>query len=96
MDLVFGTIQKVQRRINPALKIVGILPTMFDARTKHAREVLTELRETYGADVLNTAIPLTVKLQDSVVAAQSILTFNTASPAAEAYRSLAQEVEARG
>jgi len=96
MDLLFRTIDKVQKRINPALKIVGILPTMHDARTVHAREVLEELRHTYTGQVCDTAIPLTVKLPDSAMAGQSIMKFNPGSPATEAYRHLAEEIEARG
>ncbi len=96
LDLLFQTIEKVQKRINPALKIVAILPTLHDARTLHAREVMEELRNTYGALVCDTAIPLTVKLPDSAMAGQSILKFNPGSPATEAYRKLAEEIEARG
>lgn len=96
LDLLFKTIEKVQKRINPGLKVVAILPTMHDARTLHAREVIEELRTTYGALVCNTAIPLTVKLPDSAMAGQSVLKFSPGSPATEAYRQLAEEVEARG
>lgn len=96
MDLLFRTIEKVQKRINPGLKIVAILPTMHDARTLHAREVIEELRTTYGQLVCNTAIPLTVKLPDAAMAGQSVLKFSPGSPATEAYRQLAVEVAARG
>lgn len=95
MDLLFGTIGKVQARLNQKLKITGILPTMFDARTTHGREVLEELRETYGAQLFETVIPLTVKLADSAMAGKSIISFHQQSPAAAAYRALAEEVEKR-
>jgi chromosome partitioning protein len=94
MDLLFDTIRKVQARINPQLRVIGILPTMYDSRTLHAREVLDELRRTYPELLLKTVVPKTVKLPDSTVAGQSILKFQPASPAAEAYRELAKEVEA--
>lgn len=93
MELLFGTIRKVQARINPTLKVVGILPTMFDARTVHAREVLEELRQRYPELLLKTCVPKTVKLPDSTIAGQSILKFQPTSAAAEAYRELAREVE---
>ena len=96
LDLLFKTIEKVQKRINPGLKVVAILPTMHDARTLHAREIIEELRTTYGELVCETAIPLTVKLPDSVMAGKSVLAFSPGSPATEAYRRLAVEVEARG
>lgn len=96
MDLLFNTIEKVRARLNPQLKIAGILPTMYDGRTTHSREVLEELRATYAQQVFNTAIPLTIKLADSSMAGESIMQFNTNSPAAAAYRQLAVEVEERG
>jgi len=94
MELLFGTIKKVQARINPGLRIMGILPTKYDSRTLHAREVLEELQRTYPEMLLKSVVPRTVKLPDSTVAGQSILKFNTASVAADAYRKLASEVEA--
>jgi chromosome partitioning protein len=96
MDLLLQTIDKVRTRINPALQIAGILPTMCDARTTHAREVVEELRSTYGALVFDTVIPSTVKLQDSSMAGESILQFMPNSNATLAYLDLAGEVETRG
>ena len=96
MDLLFQTIAKVKARINPDLEIGGILATMFDSRTIHSREVLEELRDTYAEKLFRTVIPFTVKLQDSVMAGQSILRFTPGSPATQAYRALAEEVEQRG
>lgn len=95
MDLLFATVEKVQARLNRKLKVTGILPTMFDARTTHGREVLEELRETYGAQLFETVIPLTVKLADSTMAGKPIMSFHKQSPAATAYRALAEEVEKR-
>ncbi len=96
MDLLMQTIGKVRGRINPQLVIAGILPTLFDGRTLHAREVVEELRATYGDQVFTTVIPQTVKLQDSAMAGESILQFTPQSPATVAYRELAEEVEQRG
>ena len=96
MDLLFRTIEKVQARINRALYVMGILPTLYDARTTHAREVIEELRRVYPELMFRTVIPTTVKFADSTMAGQSILAFTPHSPAAEAYRALAMEVEHRG
>ncbi len=96
MDLLFQTIEKVQARINRTLQIMGILPTLYDGRTTHAREVIEELRRVYPKLMLDTVIPTTVKLADSTMAGESILTFTPHSPAADAYRALAREVEQRG
>lgn len=95
MELLFKTIEKVKARINPDLKLLGVLPTIYDSRTTHAREVLEELKTTYGSLVMNTVIPQTVKLADSAMAGRPILGFHTGSPAAKAYRELAQEVKRR-
>lgn len=96
MELLLQTIEKVRTRINPSLGITGILATMFDGRTTHSREVGEELRATYGDLVFTTIIPTTVKLQDSSLAGQSILQLASQSPAAQAYRELAKEIEHRG
>ncbi|MBV9468428.1 MAG: ParA family protein [Abitibacteriaceae bacterium] len=96
MDLLLQTIEKVRERINPSLSIAGILATMFNGRTTHSREVVEELHTTYGNQLFKTIIPTTVKLQDSAMAGESILQFTPQSPATQAYRELAEEVEARG
>ena len=96
MDLLFQTIEKVQARINRTFQIMGILPTLYDGRTTHAREVIEELRRVYPKLMLKTVVPTTVKLADSTMAGESILTFTPHSPAADAYRALAREVEHRG
>ena len=95
MDLLFQTIEKVQARLNPRLKIVGILPTMYDARTLHAREVLEELKRAYPKLILGAVVPHTVKFADSSMAGDSVLSLNPDSQAAAAYRELATEVEKR-
>ena len=96
MDLLLGTIEKVRARINPEVRIAGILATMYDGRTTHSREVLDELRSVYGDQVFQTVTPTTVKLPDSAMAGEPILTATPSSPAAQSYRDLAGEVESRG
>ena len=96
MELLFQTIAKVKARINPELEVAGVLATMYNGQTIHSREVLDELRETYGERLFRTVIPFTVKLQDSVMAGRSVLKDSPGSPAAQAYRDLAMEVEQRG
>jgi len=96
MELLLGTIAKVKARLNPELEISGILPTMFSGNTLHSREVLDDIRNTYRDRVYRTVIPYTVRLQDSAMAGQSVFQASPGSPAAQAYRELAQEVEERG
>jgi chromosome partitioning protein len=93
--LLKNTIDKVQERLNPRLKIDGVLGTMFDGRTLHGREVMQRLVEAWGDDVFHTVIRRTVKFSDSTVAGEPITTYAGTSAGAESYRTLAKEVLAR-
>jgi chromosome partitioning protein len=94
--LLVETIEKVRDRLNPAIRLDGILATMYDARTLHSREVLERVVETFGDRVLETVIGRTVKFPDASVAGEPITTFAPAHQAADAYRQLARELIARG
>lgn len=94
--LLIETIEKVRSRLNPALELDGILPTMFDGRTLHAREVLDRVFEVFGDKVFDTIIGRTVKFPDASVAGVPIVEFAPGHPAAQAYRQLARELVARG
>ncbi|MHB8794293.1 MAG: ParA family protein [Candidatus Nanopelagicales bacterium] len=93
--LLKDTIDKVTSRLNPDLEIIGVLPTMYDARTLHAREVLATVQQAFGDLVFQSVIHRTVKFQDAAVAGEPITDFAPGSPGAEAYRQLAREVLAR-
>ncbi len=94
--LLVETIEKVQDRINPRLEMDGILITMFDPRTLHAREVVSRVVEAFPDKVFHTAINRTVKFPDASVAAEPITTFASNNKGADAYRQLARELIARG
>lgn len=94
--LLVETIEKVQDRLNPAITLDGILVTMYDPRTLHSREVYDRVREAFGDRVLESVISRTVKFPDATVAAAPITSFAPNHPAAEAYRSMARELIARG
>jgi chromosome partitioning protein len=94
--LLVDTISKVADRLNPRLKIDGIVATMVDLRTLHSREVLQRVHEAFGAQVFDTTIARTVKFPDASIAAESILSFAPNHPGAESYRRLARELIARG
>jgi chromosome partitioning protein len=93
--LLKTTIDKVRERLNPKLKIDGVLGTMYDGRTLHGREVMERLVEAWGETVFHTVIRRTVKFSDSTVAGEPITSYATASTGAESYRQLAKEVLAR-
>jgi chromosome partitioning protein len=93
--LLTDTITKVTDRLNPRLEILGILGTMYDARTLHSREVLERVVQAFGDRVFHTVIRRTVKFPETTVAGEPITTYATTSPGATAYRTLAREVLAR-
>ena len=90
--LLTDTISKVAERLNPKLRIMGILGTMYDGRTLHSREVLERVVQAFGDDVFHTVIRRTVKFPETTVAGEPITTYASASPGADAYRMLAREV----
>ena len=93
--LLKDTIDKVMARLNPNLRILGVLATMYDPRTLHSREVLETVQKAFGDQVFTTVINRTVKFPDAAVAGEPITTFAASSSGAEAYRRLAREVLAR-
>ncbi len=94
LEQLLGTVSKVQRQINPKLKIEGILLTMVDARTNDARQVATLIRETYGGKlkVYNTEIPRSVRAAETAAEGKSIYAYDPKGKVAEAYRELTKEV----
>ncbi|MBK0417916.1 ParA family protein [Leucobacter sp. CSA1] len=94
--LLIETIEKVRDRLNPMIDLDGIIATMYDSRTLHAREVLERVVDTFGDKVFDTVIGRTVKLPDASVAAKPILDYAPANPASEAYLKLARELVERG
>lgn len=94
--LLIETIEKVRDRLNPRLQVDGILATMYDSRTLHAREVVARVSEAFGDVLLHTVIGRTVKFPDATVAAEPITTYAPSHAGAVAYRQLARELVARG
>jgi len=93
--LLTETIDKVTERLNPRLRVDGLLGTMYDGRTLHGREVLKTLVDGWGDAVFHTVIRRTVKFSDSTVAGEPITSYAPGSAGAEAYRQLAREVLVR-
>ena len=93
--LLVETIDKVRDRLNPAIRLDGVLATMYDPRTLHSREVLERVVDAFGDQVFHTVISRTVKFPDATVAGEPITVFAPNSPGAEAYRQLARELIAK-
>ena len=87
-----NTLAMVRENLNPDVKIEGILPTMFDSRTLHAREAVEILEESFGDLVFKTRIRKTVRYAEAPVKGASVLKYDPTGTAAEAYRDLAKEV----
>jgi chromosome partitioning protein len=87
-----GTLSMIRENLNPTVEIGGILPTMFDTRTIHAREAIEMLKETFGDLVFDTRIRKTVRYAEAPVRGVSVLKYDPTGQAAEAYRELAKEV----
>lgn len=92
LALLIETIEKVRERLNPQLHVEGILPTMYDGRTLHSREVLDRVRQAFGERLFRTAITRTIRFAEAPVAGEAILTYAPASSGAAQYRDLAKEV----
>lgn len=92
LSMLLDTLHKIKRRLNPQSEILGILPTMFNSRTRHAQEVLDELRATFGPRVFQTIIRSSIRFAESTLAKQPILEYAPSHAGSQAYRMLAQEV----
>lgn len=90
--LLVDIIGKVQKNTNPDLEILGILPTLYDRKTVHSREVLERILEAFPTGVFDTIISRTVRFPETTVAGEPITTFASSSAGASAYRRLAREV----
>jgi chromosome partitioning protein len=86
------TVEVVQERLNPELKVSGILACRVDSRTRHAREVVDMLRERSGDLVYQTVIRENIRLAECPSFGQPITRYDTRSAGADDYRALAQEV----
>ena len=95
MALLMDSIERIRERLNPRLQIDGILPTMYDPRTLHGKEVLARVEDAFGPQLFKTVIRKTVRFAEAPVAGEPILSYAPTSPGAEAYRKLAQEVMSR-
>lgn len=85
------TVEMVKDRLNPELKINGIIPCRVDKRTRLSMDVIDELKKRFNGMVYNTCIRETVKLAECPSFGQPITIYDTKSPGAEDYRTLAAE-----
>src|SRR3712207_4211959 len=91
-----NTLGMIRENLNPDVEIEGILPTLVDARTVHAKEALEILEETFGDRVFAARIRKTVRFAEAPVQGMSVLRYDPNGTAADAYRQLAKEVLSNG
>jgi chromosome partitioning protein len=87
-----NTLAMVRENLNPNVRVQGIVPTMYDGRTLHAREAIEILEEHFGDLVFTTRIRKTVRYAEAPVKGSSVLRYDPTGSAAQAYRDLAKEV----
>lgn len=92
LSQLLNTVHLVQRSVNEALAIDGVLLTMYDARLNLSRQVATEAREYFGGKVFETVIPRNVRLAEAPSFGKPIILYDVASVGAQAYMNVAREL----
>ena len=90
--MLMNTIQLVQRNLNPALKLEGVLMTMYDSRTNLSNEVVVEVQKYFKTKMYQTIIPRNVRLSEAPSHGQPVIDYDSKSKGAQVYMELAQEV----
>ena len=90
------TLSMIRENLNPDVDIAGILPTMVDTRTLHAKEAIEILEENFGDRVFGARIKKTVRFAEAPVKGMSVLKYDPNGQAADSYRRLAKEVLSNG
>ncbi|MEO8689780.1 MAG: ParA family protein [Solirubrobacteraceae bacterium] len=91
-----NTLSMIRENLNPDVDIAGILPTMVDSRTLHAKEAIQILEENFGDRVFGARIRKTIRFAEAPVKGMSVLKYDPSGTAADAYRQLAKEVLSNG
>lgn len=94
--LLLDTVQEIKSEVNPNLRIEGLLPTRYDGRTLHAREILDQTKGALGGTVrvFDAVVRESVRFKESPITGRSILAYAGSSDGARAYRALAEEIDA--
>ena len=95
LSQLLNTVHLVQRSVNPALGIDGVLLTMYDARLNLSRQVAADAREYFGPKVFESVIPRNVRLAEAPSFGKPIILYDLASVGAQAYMAVAKELIAR-
>ena len=88
------TLNDIRHFTNPNLEVAGVVPTMYDGRLRHAKEVLGDVGSRYGVKVFEPPVRKSVRFAEASQAGKSIISFAPSHPGAEAYRSIAAQIDA--
>jgi chromosome partitioning protein len=91
-----NTLSMIRENLNPDVDIEGILPTLMDSRTLHAKEAIEILEENFGDRVFASRIKKTIRFAEAPVKGMSVLKYDPDGMAAHSYRQLAKEVLSHG
>lgn len=89
---LLDTVHDVRSFTNRELRVLGVLPTLFDSRTKHARAVVEDISATYGLDVLGPPIPKSIRFAEAPADGRSLLQSHRSHPGSKAYREVARRL----
>ena len=92
LEQLLRTVELVRSHLNPKLKITTILLTMYDGRTRLASDVADDVRAHFGASVLRTIIPRSVRVSEAPSRGQSVISYDPGSSGAIAYTEAAKEL----
>jgi chromosome partitioning protein len=95
LSQLLGSVQMIQKHLNPKLHVSTILLTMYDGRTRLAQQVADEVRSHFSHEVLNTVIPRSVRVSEAPSFGQTVIAYDGQSAGAIAYREAAVEIVAR-
>jgi chromosome partitioning protein len=86
------TIEDVRQFANEKLRVLGVVPTMYDGRTTHARQVLAEVEERYSLPVFSPPVPKSIRFAEAPALGRTVLQHAPSSPGAAAYRALSTQI----
>ena len=95
LSQLLGSIQMIQKHLNPRLHLSTILLTMYDGRTRLAQQVADEVRNHFPTQVLDTVIPRSVRVSEAPSFGQTVIAYDGQSAGAIAYREAAVEIASR-
>ena len=96
ISLLMETLAKIQKALNPIVRVSTILLTMFDSRTRLANDVADDVRRHFPSELIDIPIPRAVRVSEAPSFNQTVMTYDASSPGAIAYMGAAREIARRG